>query len=607
MSALLIPKALTAVWECEIPPRTAIAYTVKAGQYIQIIDVQGQQCSDFVAFALDDLTEELDSTVTRTLNGVAVPQVGLHGKYFSNKFRPLVEVIQDTCGRHDSFLLACTAKYYEDAGYPGHPSCSENFNLALAKYGIAPRQGWSAINFFFNTAVSEDGTLSSGESWSRAGDYVLLQAKQDLLCASSACPDDIDPANGWKPTEIRIRIFAPEQNFPRAIAYRPTPHAPVKLTQDSAFTSSIRQLTDDLIEYKGFWVPHSFAHLGVQAEYWALRERAALIDLSALRKFDITGRNAFDLLQYAFSRDLSKLAVGQSAYGCLLNDHGGIVDDGIVFCLGENTYRYVGNCERDQLWLEQLAQKYQWQVTVQNTSDRLHNLAIQGPYSREILAQVLEIAPQWQISLSELGYFRFVTGKIQHIPVIVSRTGYTGELGFELFVHPEYGADLWQILTIAGQKFGISPLGMLALERARIEAGLLSAGREFDDLTSPYEAGIGWAVALKKAHLIAKDTLSKIKERPPKVTVGLVLETNDIPCHCQPVYALGETWRVGMITSGTFSPYLNCPIALAQVKPEFATYGTKVEVGFVDGKQRRVVATVGVMSPYDPEKTRVKS
>jgi aminomethyltransferase len=606
MAVALIPSSLPALWDCTIAPRTAIAYTVRAGQYIQIIDVEGQQCSDFLAFALDDLTEELDSTVTRTLNGLAVPRVGLHGKYFSNRFRPLVEVIQDTCGRHDSFLLACTAKYYEEAGYPGHPSCSENFNLALAKYGIAPRKGWSAINFFFNTTASDDGRVTAGESWSRAGDYVLLQAKQDLLCASSACPDDIDPANGWRPTEIRVRIFAPEHNFPKAIAYRPTPHAPARLTQDSAFTSSIRQLTDDLVEYNGFWVPNSFAHLGVQAEYWALRERAVLIDLSALRKFDITGKNAFDLLQYAFSRDLTKLGVGQSAYGCLLNYHGGIVDDGIVFCLGANTYRYVGNCEQDQHWLEQLAQEHHWQVTIEHISDRLHNLALQGPRSRIILEQVLAIDPQWQISLSELGYFRFATGTIKRIPVLVSRTGYTGELGYELFVDPAYGAELWQILTAVGEKYGLTPMGMLALERARIEAGLLSAGREFDDLTSPYEAGIGWTVSLKKEQLIAKDTLLKLKEHPPKVTVGLVLDSNDIPCHCQPVYALGKAWRVGVITSGTFSPYCDRPIALAQLKPAYATPGTKVEVGFIDGKQRRIPATVGVMSPYDPEKLKVR-
>ena len=195
------------VAEYRIDAASAIAYRVQTGQYIQIIDVEGAQCSDFLAFAGANYSEELDSTVTRTLNALAMPQAGLHGKYFSQKMQPLVEVIQDTCGRHDSFLLACTDQYYEEAGYPGHVSCSQNFNLALHSYGIAPRPGWAAVNFFFNTSLNCTGEIVSGESWSRPGDYVLLQAKQDLLCASSACPDDIDPANGWHPTPIHVRIY----------------------------------------------------------------------------------------------------------------------------------------------------------------------------------------------------------------------------------------------------------------------------------------------------------------------------------------------------------------------------------------------------------------
>lgn len=169
-----LPKPLgKVVAEYRISASTAIAYSVQAGQYIQIIDVEGTQCSDFLTFAGDDYTEELDGTVTRTLNGLAVPQAGLLGKYFSQNMQPLFEVIQDTCGRHDSFLLACTAQYYEDAGYPGHPSCSENFNQVLQLYGIAPRRGWAALNFFFNTEVEDMGAIAAGESWSRPGDYVL--------------------------------------------------------------------------------------------------------------------------------------------------------------------------------------------------------------------------------------------------------------------------------------------------------------------------------------------------------------------------------------------------------------------------------------------------
>lgn len=591
-----------------IEPGTAIAYRVQAGQYIQIIDVEGSQCSDFLAFAGIDDAEELDSTATRTLNGLAMPQAGLLGKYFSQTLQPLFEVIQDTCGRHDSFLLACTNQYYEDAGYPGHPSCSDNFNRVLQPYGIAARSGWAAVNFFFNTAVDCSGAIVSAESWSRPGDYVLLRASRDLLCASSSCPDDIDPANGWHPTPIRVRIYDRSETFARSVGRRASPTLPLRQTQPSAFTDRIETLTDHLAEYNGFWVPQTFAHHGIQDEYWALRDRAVLLDLSALRKFEICGDDALNLLQYAFSRDVTKLQVGQSAYGCLLNPHGGIVDDGIVFRLAAQVFRYVGNCDSDGEWLARLAQQQSFSVTIDPSSDRLHNLALQGPLSRQILRSITQFDSKFTpYTIDDLPYFHFAIGTIANVPVLISRTGYTGELGYELFVHPRDGSALWDALMAVGKPFGLQPMGMFALDRARIEAGLLSAGREFDDLTSPYQAGIGWSVALKKPDFIGKAALEAIKPHPPKVAVGLVLDGNEVAEPGHPIYAIGERWRVGMITSATFSPILNRSIALAQVAPEYSTIGTELEVGVMDGMKRRIKAIVGTLAAYDPTKSRVRS
>ncbi len=602
------PRLGRVVAEYWVEGGTAIAYSVEAGQYIQILDVEGCQCSDLIAFSGKHYSEAIDPTVTRTLNGRSLPKVGLQGKYFSQNMQPMLEVIQDTCGRHDSFLLACTAKYYEDLGYPGHPSCSENFNQVLQPYGIAPRPGWSAINFFYNTWVDDEGAIIGGEAWSRPGDYVLLRAHQDLLCASSSCADDIDPVNGWNPTPILIRIYEATEHFPRLLGRRIAPQAPLQLTRSTAFTARIQQLTSDLVEYNGFWVPNSFANHGLQDEYWALRERAVLLDLSALRKFEITGTDAFHVLQLTFSRDISKLKVGQSAYGCLLNPHGGIIDDGIVFCLGEMHYRYVGNCDTDADWLINVASQRSLQVDVRNSSDRLHNLAIQGPLSREILRALVAFDPCFQsLTIDTLPYFHFATGAIAGIPLLLSRTGYTGELGYELFVHPDHGPALWDALMTAGEPFGLQPMGMLALDRARIEAGLLAAGREFDDLISPYQAGIGWAVAIKKPDFIGKAALEKIRERPPRVAVGLLLDGNEVAAHGQWVHPVGDRWRVGVITSATFSPILNRSIALAQIAPEYADIGTVVEVGLVDGLKRRVSATVGTLAAYDPTKSRVKA
>ena len=597
------------VAEYRIEASTAIAYPVKVGQYIQIIDVEGSQCSDFLAFTGENYREELDGTVTRTLLGMAMPRAGLHSKYFSQTMQPLVEVIQDTCGRHDSFMLACTNKYYEDAGYPGHPSCSDNFNRVLALHGIAPRPGWPAINFFFNTSVDGCGTITSGEAWSRPGDYVLLKAHQDLLCASSACPDDIDPVNGWHPTPIHVRIYDAEEDLPRAIGRRVAQDLPLRLTQDSAFTPCIRNSTQNLGEYNGFWVPMGYPHQGDHAEYWALRQRVALMDLSALRKFEVTGPGALDLLQWTFSRNLARLDVGQSAYGCLLNPHGGMIDDGIVFRLGETDFRYVGNYDTDGLWLQEEAQRQGFVVEVTPSSHRWHNLALQGPASREMLRSIAELDPHWPLTdLDQLKYFRFVSGTVSGIPVLISRTGYTGELGFELFVHPDRGGELWHALMQAGVPYDLLPLGMQALDRARIEAGLLAAGREFNDLISPYQAGISWSVAMKsKADFIGRSALEKLRERPPFMAVGLLLDSNEVACGGQCVYLQGERWRVGHVTSGTFSPILNRSIALAQVAPEYAEPGTTLEVGLMDGLKRRISAEVGLLSLYDPTKSRARS
>ena len=597
-----LPEPLAPVLsEHRIDGATAIAYPVKAGQYVQILNVEGSQCADFLAFAGTNFREELDGVTTRTLNGAAMPRPGLHGKYFSQDMAPLVEVIQDTCGRHDSFLLACTDTYYEDAGYPGHASCTTNFNWNLGSYRIAPRKGWPAVNFFYNTALGDDGSILGGESWARPGDYVLLRACRDLLCATSSCADDIDAANGWNPTPVHVRVYEAGQAFPRASGHRASRNHPVRMTRDTAFTPRLRALTDDFTDYGGFWLPAQFADHGEHAEYWALRERAALMDLSALRKFEITGPDAEALLQWAFSRDVRRIAVGQSAYGCLLTPHGGIFDDGLVFHLGENHYRYVGNGEQDGDRLRRLAAERGLDVLVKSSSDQWHNLAVQGPLSPDILR------PLVSFDLDGLGYFRFAEGHVGDIPALVSRTGYTGERGYEIFVHPNDGPALWDALWEAGRPFGMRPMGLKALDRARIEAGLLSPGREFDAGISPYQAGLGWAVSMKRGAFVGKAALEQLRDHPPLAAVGLTLDGSEIAPTGRRVYAPGEDFSVGTITSATFSPVLNRSLALAQVFPEYAAQGTVLEVGFVDGMARRTQATVGPLAAYDPQKTRVKA
>ncbi len=245
---------------------SAQSYEVQEGEYIQIIDVAGRQCSDFLAFQRRGLDSNkvlgLDSTTTRSMTGLSYPQPGLFAKFFDQDRNALVEVVQDTIGRHDTFNLACTSRYYEDLGYFGHPNCSDNFNRVLAPYDVGQYRGWPAINFFYNTNVDDHNNIWFDEPWSRPGDYVLLRALTDLVCSSSSCPCDIDPANGWRLSEIQVRIYPKEASFKRAMGFRMTPDSPLQLTQETGFHPRTSQLTRSFGEYRGFWVPHNFAKGG---------------------------------------------------------------------------------------------------------------------------------------------------------------------------------------------------------------------------------------------------------------------------------------------------------------------------------------------------------
>ena len=182
-------------------------------------------------------------------------------------------------------------------GYPGHISCTENFNEQVTPYGIAERKGWEALNFFYNTGFDGDNLLFMDEPWSRPGDYVLLRAMTDLVCASSACPDDIDPANGWEITDVHVRVYSPENRFSTAIAHRVTPEAEPVLTKETTFHPRTSELTESFVEYRGYWLPHCYNNEGGIAEYWACREKAVVMDLSPLRKWEVLGPDAETLIQ----------------------------------------------------------------------------------------------------------------------------------------------------------------------------------------------------------------------------------------------------------------------------------------------------------------------
>jgi len=595
-----------------IEARTAYAYEVKAGQYIQIIDVEGRECSDFQCFdiaALDKGLERcIDATSTRHVVGASYPAPGLLAKFYTQDFEPMVELVRDTCGRHDSFGTACTAKYYEDLGYPGHVNCSDNFNRGLAPFGIQPRPGWMAINLFFNTNIDDTNQMYFDEPWSRPGDYVLMRALKDMICVTSACPCDVDPANGWNPTDIHMRIYPETNTFTKAMAYRMTTDAEKQLTKETGFHSRTLEHTRNFTEYAGYWLANSYTKYGAIDEYWACREGAVVIDLSPLRKYEVLGPDAELLMQTCVTRDIRRLAVGQVVYTAMCYENGGMIDDGTVFRLGQDNFRWIGGNDESGLWLREQAQKLGLEAWVRNSTDQLHNLQVQGPKSREILKQIIWTRPD-QATLEELEWFRFSIARIgdEHgIPLVVSRTGYTGELGYEVFCHPKDAPAVWDAIWEAGKAHDLTPLGLEALDMLRVEAGLIFAGYEFSDQTDPFEAGIPFTVPLKikQDDFIGKASLIKRKENPQRVLVGLELSGDELAANGDCVN-IGRN-QVGEITSAVRSPILRKNFALCRMQVEHSELGTEVEVGKLDGKQKRLPATVVGFPFYDPTKSRVR-
>lgn len=601
------------VLDLRVKSATAEAYFVKAGDYIQVIDVDGRQCTDFQCFSARKLDRgiehALDVTTSRTLMGHAYSMPGLHSKYYDHDMLPLVEVVQDTVGRHDAFALACSSKYYDDIGYPGHANCSDNFNRVLAPHGVAARAGWMAVNLFFNTQIDAHGVLVSDEPWSRPGDYVLFRALTDLICVNSACPDDTSPANGWYLSDIHVRTYSGAETFQRAIATRATPNAEPKMTKETAFHPKTSTQTRNLVEYKGYWLPQVYSANGAIEEYWACREKAVVIDLSPLRKFEVTGPDAEALMQYTLTRDVKKLSVGQVVYSAMCYPHGGMIDDGTLFRLGRDQFRWIGGDDYGGVWLREQAQKLGLTVMVRSSTDQLHNLAVQGPNSREIMRRMIWTAPV-QPSIEELGWFRFAIARIggpTGAPVVVSRTGYTGELGYEIFCHPKDGPVVYDAVREHGRDLGLRPMGLAALDMVRIEAGLIFAGNDFSDQTDPFEAGIGFTVPLKSKtdDFIGRDALIRRKDHPSHRLVGLEIDANVDVGHGDPVH-LGRA-QIGVVTSATRSPILGRNIALARLDVAHAATGTAVEIGKLDGHQKRLPAEVVPLSHYDPKKTKPQS
>jgi aminomethyltransferase len=288
-------------------------------------------------------------------------------------------------------------------------------------------------------------------------------------------------------------------------------------------------------------------------------------------------------------------------------EHGGMVDDGTLFRLGENNFRWIGGDDASLIWLKEQLAKTNYNVTLKTATPEINNVAVQGPKSREILQQIIE-TPPGRPNVQELGLFRFTVGRIggvAGIPILVSRTGYTGELGYEVFCHPKDAPAVWDAIMAAGAPFKIQSFGFDALDMVRIEAGLVFGGHDFDSTTDPLEAGIGFTVPTKKEEdYIGKAAIENRRANPLRKLVGLEVKGNEKPSHGDPVY-VGRA-QVGIVTSAMRSPLLKKTLAFARVDVTHSANGTALEIGRLDGLQKRFKTTVVPFPFYDPKKERVR-
>lgn len=611
--AMLLPPPLGAVrQEFTVPSGTAHAYHLNSGDIVQIIDVYGQQCSDFMAFRTRrlDMGHEvmIDGTVTRTIVGGAFPAPGLADKFYDAEMRPLLAVVQDTVGRHDTFALACTARGYEERGFPGHLNCSDNISQAMGPHGVLARRAWPAVNFFFNSWIDRgDNQLRSEEAWSRPGDYVAMRALDDLTCVTTACPDDIDPINGWNPTDIHVRIYSPETRPQRAIAYRKREDAPMSLSRESAFHNCTSRLTQDFAPARTLWSPRSYHGIGTRAEYWACRNAVTVQDMSGLRKFDVVGPDAAQLLQQCMTRNIEKLPVWRGSYMLMCDEQGQVVDDGTLFRIGEQLFRWCCGSEESARRLTAHATQCGYNVRVRALGDGLPNLAVQGPRSRDLLSRL--VFTQAHVPrLHDLKWFGVTLARLRDRegpPFMLSRSGYTGELGYELFCDASDATALWEALFSVGEELGVTPMGSSALETIRIEAGLAAAGAEFSPGVDAFEAGLGFSVDLSKPDFVGKAALERNARAPRRILVGLHLDGTDIPTHGATIWN-GER-PVGIVTSATNSPTLGHAVAMARVAVEFSGSGTALEIGQMDGRMKRLSAVTTTVPFIDPRRDRARA
>jgi aminomethyltransferase len=377
--------------------------------------------------------------------------------------------------------------------------------------------------------------------------------------------------------------------------------------RQTAFKGRIASMGATFDEYAGYEFAYRYGD-DILEEYWACRRRVAVIDLTPLRKVEVSGRGAEALLQAVVTRDLGRLSDGQIVYTALCDDGGNVIDDGTVFRFEPDRFRWVGYTDEDENWFRTQADRLGLEVRLENSTDRIHNIAVQGPRSRELVTGLIAPAPG-RPKVTDLTWFRFTEGNLGGTggpAVLLSRTGYSGELGYELWCHPDDGPAVWDAVFEAGEPLGVGPLGLDALDPLRIEAGLIFKGYEYEGEEDPFEAGIGFVVSGNKTDdFVGKAALARRRMDPSAVFIGLEVDDAEPLVHGDHVVAGDEV--VGVVTSGALSPVLAKNLAFARVGAACGKLGSRLEVERTGADPGRVPAVVVRVPFYDPDKTKPRS
>jgi len=338
-----------------------------------------------------------------------------------------------------------------------------------------------------------------------------------------------------------------------------------------------KELGAKIVPFAGFEMPLQYE--GVIKEHNAVRTTAGVFDVSHMGEFIVKGNNAEKFLNYVTINDVSKIEIGQAQYSAMCYDDGGIIDDLLIYRYNDYYMLVVNaaNIEKDYNWLnEHLLDD----VTLENHSDEISLIALQGPKSREILSKISES------EISDLPFYYFLEGKVAGCDVTIARTGYTGELGFEIYGKNEDIPKVWDSLFNIGKPMGLVPAGLAARDTLRLEMKFCLYGNDIDRTTHPFEAGLGWITNVDKGDFIGREAIIDRKANMTRRLVCVEMLDKAIPRHNYDIYINDE--KIGYFTSGGQSPSLQKGIGLAYINRPYTKSGTEIEVE-IRGKRKKAV------------------